>query len=208
MNEKHSEEMEILLDRAVEHYRAAEPRPGLEQRILAGLQSAPAPALGWHWKGVLTTATVLLTAITLYWALRSPSADQSSPERPRIARTEPAETSAPPEPSALPASTKPAAPAPRLAARRDPRAGQPTKVMVAEAAAPPRRATFPSPRTLSPQEILLVRFLQAAPREVMATVALPPQPLAVAKLPEQKITIEPLPGFIALNPEQENTQGE
>ena len=207
MNEKHSEEMGILLGRAVEHYRAAEPRPGLEQRVLAGLQSAPPPAFGWHWKGALTAATVLLAAIILFWVLRFPSIVQA-PEQPPIARTEPAETPAPPLPPVTPASTKPAAPAPRPAAGRDPREGQPEKVTVAEAAAPPRRAPFPSPRTLSPQEILLVRFLQAAPREVMATVALPPQPLAVAKLPEQKITIEPLPGFIALNPEQENTQGE
>jgi hypothetical protein len=80
--------------------------------------------------------------------------------------------------------------------------------MLAAATVPPRQATFPSRRKLSPQEILLVRFLQAAPREVMVFSVQPPQPLALEDLLLAEITIEPLPGFIALNTEQENTQGE
>lgn len=77
---------EELLDRALEHYRAAEPRPGLEQRVLAELEAAPAPQK-WFWQLVPVTVAALLAIATFYLVFRSPLPNQTS-EQSQVARTE------------------------------------------------------------------------------------------------------------------------
>ncbi len=189
MNEKrHDSFEEELLDRALAHHRAEEPRPGLEQRVLAHLDSAPAPLFGWRWKAgaVMATAT-LLAVVALYLTYSLPSVDPS-PEQPQIARSEPIHVPAPEEAPSVPESTVSLTPA-FLPAQDD--ASDDAQAVNA------RSPTFPSTRELSPQEALLVRFVQRAPEQMLRSIARtePTRPLHVEKLSMQRLTVEPLRVF-------------
>jgi len=57
-----------LLDSALAQYAQAEPRPGLEGRLLARLRSEPDPAaFGWRWLPMAAAAAVVFAAV-LYFA--------------------------------------------------------------------------------------------------------------------------------------------
>ncbi len=189
MNEKrHDSFEEELLDRALAHHRAEEPRPGLEQRVLAHLDSAPAPLFGWRWKaGAVMATTALLAVVALYLTYSLPSVDPS-PEQPQIARSEPIHVPAPEEAPSVPESTVSLTPA-FLPAQDD--ASDDAQAVNA------RSPTFPSTRELSPQEALLVRFVQRAPEQMLRSIARtePTRPLHVEKLSMQRLTVEPLRVF-------------
>jgi len=72
---------EQLLDATLAHYRNAEPRWGLEERILANLRTQPpAPQrMWWKWLPVLAaTAVVLAAAMTAHLLRRSAPPDQAA----------------------------------------------------------------------------------------------------------------------------------
>ncbi len=190
MNEKrHTSFEEELLDRALEHHRAEEPRPGLEQRVLARLDSAPAPRFGWHWKAGAVVATAALLAVVALYLADSPSSMDPSPEQPQMARSEPIHVPAPEGAPSVPESTVSLPPA-------LPPAQAVNVEMVVETASS-QSPTFPSTRELSPQEALLVRFVQRAPEQTLRSIARtrPTRPLYVEKLSMQRLTVEPLRVF-------------
>ncbi len=152
---------EELLDRALEHYHAVEPRPGLEQRVLAELEAAPVQKLDWNRWLLPLTASVL--AAVLLFALLIDRPDQPTEITPseRIAESRPVEP-APVVPSeeVLPAVPKPV-PATATASSKKVRKPAP-RPAVRAAAQPPRLSTFPTPRPLSEQERLLLGMVQTA----------------------------------------------
>ncbi len=166
-----------LLDAGLTSYSAAEPRPGLEQRLLAGLRAAPPPALwlDWRWVGALATAAVALVVIVVF-SLRQPPAPETPPQ---TAVTQPSPVAPAPAVSA-PQVIKP----PQVAeatVRRRPRPVQEARVES------PRLATFPAPAPLSEQERLLLLFARQAPQEAALVAQArnrPTEPLGIAPLPQ------------------------
>ncbi len=185
MSEKrHTSFEEELLDRALEHHRGEEPRPGLEQRVLARLDSAPAPRFGWHWKAGVVMATAALFAAVALYLTYSPSSMDPSPKQPQMARSELIHVPAPEGAPSVPESM----------------ASLPPTLMPAQddaQAVNVRSSTFPSTRELSPQEALLVRFVQRAPEQTLRSIARtrPTRPLHVEKLSIQRLTVESLRVF-------------
>jgi hypothetical protein len=53
------QELERWLERALSEYRAASPRDGLEQRVLANLQTQPRAVGWWRWWWVVAAAMVV-----------------------------------------------------------------------------------------------------------------------------------------------------
>jgi hypothetical protein len=139
------------LDAALAKYAVAEPRTGLEERILANLQTERDHAherARWRWgAAALAIAAVVLVIIGLSWTgmRRIPTtAGHPLPPKPRVHL-------APPQI----ASTQP--PAPDSRPRRFARPSHPS------ATAMPKLDQFPSPRPLSDQERILASYVEAYP---------------------------------------------
>jgi len=156
-----------LLDAALTDYRSAEPRPGLEQRILASVRARCQRALwvGWAWR-LGAAAAVLAIAVAVY---RIDSHHRPA-LTPRIAEIrEPAA----PEVISPPVTATPLGPSrtSRRSTRRsmgpwNPSAGREGRVARSE----PRKDVFPTPRPVTEQEQLLLRFIQEAPTPALLAV--------------------------------------
>ncbi|MGH9863658.1 MAG: hypothetical protein ACRD35_09580 [Candidatus Acidiferrales bacterium] len=206
--------LDQLLDAALARYAQVEPRPGLEERLLAGVRAEPSRPLWlrWAWLPAAAGGLALLLAGVFFLSERRETARPAPP----VARTAEAPTAVAPSTIAketapvAPAKVKPSPPRP-LAARaaEAPTAVAPstiaketapvapakmtprtTRPATASLAALPRRPEFPSSSPLSEQEQLLLRYVQRTPREELLTAALrdPLQPLAI-----EPLVIPPLP---------------
>jgi len=142
-----SDELDRILDAALEKYASAEPRAGLEDRILATLHSAEIPVshgAWWHWSLAAVLAALL---VVLAIGLRS----TRTREKVADTNTPPAQT--------VPAQSE----SPRV--HHDDGAGSHTPIHFAarhhNPAAPknPKLDQFPSPHPLSEQEQLLARYV-------------------------------------------------
>ena len=146
-------QLDDLLDRGLREYSQAEPRAGLEDRILANLRTQPEPRRWWRiWVPVLAAAAVLaiVAALLLRPSRPQPAVATHSPSQPRPAAT------LPPQPAAT------AKAAPRHAAH------MPRVVAVKREPAPlPRQQTFPAPTPLTEQERLVLALLRHAPDEAI-----------------------------------------
>jgi hypothetical protein len=147
-----SGDLDRSLDAALAKYASAEPRAGLEERILANLRAADAAAKHrswWTW-GFAALAAVILVAGMIAWRsarpvhppiATHPSTTQQAPARPEWANRERT------------------APQKKLAARRVTR-HHPRQETVA---ANPKLEVFPSPLPLSEQERLLEIYVSNNP---------------------------------------------
>jgi len=152
MTDEKQKELDRELDTALAKYAAVEPRVGLEERVLASLRAGQAQVperVWWRWSVAGALAAIIVVALAL--ASRS-----SRPHAPVIANHHPA-PAASVEPSGTRASSSGSA-IPRTPVR------PPRK---AEMAANPRLDQFPSPRALSEQEKLLVRYVREFPEEAV-----------------------------------------
>ena len=170
MNREEREQFaERLLDQALQQYSAAEPRLGLEARILQNLANRrPQP-----WYSVFAmprfiwplAATVALLAIALgTWQYRKPAPHPS----------EVAQTTAPAAAAASSEIKSPVAVTPTATPVARPRhKTQPPQLARREPPSElPRREQFPSPAPLSDQERLLLTYLRTTPKEeVLLAVA-------------------------------------
>lgn len=145
------------LDAALAKYAAAEPRPGLEERILANLRSrerATSRVAGWRWAGALAAAFLVALLVLARVENHNPR---------HIVR----------RPNSLPEQIPP-----RVAANRTPanearpvafatlrRVRKHTSTRVAVAAAEPKLDHFPSRQPLSDEELALVRYVHSFPKE-------------------------------------------
>lgn len=175
MSEQH-EKLDEILDKALAAYGQAEPRMGLEARVLARLEEAKtSPARAWWWKWAWAPAAALLLAGGLYLA----RPHTPLPTAPSVAGkpVAPAVTAAQPEAPAVIA----AAPAkPRVRPRVAPK--------VAEAAA--RQPQFPAPQPPSEQEKLLLAYVRTQPQAAAQQAQAAAAPLAEMKI--KPLEFEPL----------------
>jgi hypothetical protein len=139
-----------LLDAALKEYAAAEPRPGLEGRILANLRTERdhTPTQVWRWSMLLAVSTILLIGTAVFFKKHHSNAPVATGNH-GTAPTAKKEPTAPKnEPRAFSAS-------------RTRRRGKSLWSSV------PRLEQFTSPRPLSKQEELLVRYIEQFPREAV-----------------------------------------
>jgi hypothetical protein len=148
-----------FLDAALKQYSAAEPRPGLETRILANLATATPrrlfafPHIAWA-----AVAAFALLAITFgIWQHRRPAQSAHAPAA--IEPSVPAPL--PPTPAAPIQTTHNAAVATRR--HRVPLPQPPVEEAM-------RQEQFPSPQPFSEDERLLLTYLRTTPREEVLVV--------------------------------------
>ena len=171
--DERNHEVDTLLDAGLARYSSAEPRPGLENRILAGLRAQPQPSrwLDWRRAGALATAAVALVIVILFFRQPPP------PMPPQTATSRPA-----PVAPAPPTPTPPVAQPPRTAKASAPRSLSPVQQARVES---PRLETFPAPAPLSEQERLLLLFARQTPQEAVLMAQArnrPTEPLGVVPL--------------------------
>lgn len=143
------------LDRLLEQYAQVEPRPGLEDRILARLRTAASGRQwfrGWAW---ILAATAAVLSLMMGSGIRRRPAGW--PEIRRVARA-PQPNSGTPALSAIPAHVPPEPHRPTAGARQRAATGR-----VRE----PRLDQFPSARPLTRQELALAHYAQSFPGEAM-----------------------------------------
>jgi hypothetical protein len=138
------------IDAALAKY-AAEPRAGLEERLLAHLRAQwkGSPGMAWWpWAGVVAAA--ILIATFLLWKLESPRHERTVRRQPSPQQ----ETQ--PQIAAHPALPKIGQPAVRVSVRRwrRHRARE-----AREIAAAPKLDQFPSPQPLTPEEKMLLEYV-------------------------------------------------
>jgi hypothetical protein len=153
------DELDRALDSALAKYAGAEPRAGLEERVLANIRAERARVpdrAWWRWSAAALAAVVVVAAAL---ALRS-----GGPTQPVVAKHTPVTTRSRREPERLIANgeanlVRPLAhpPIPKTLARP-----YQSKVM---ATAAPKLDQFPSPRPLSEEELALARYVRDFPEE-------------------------------------------
>jgi hypothetical protein len=161
MAEMKRDEIDRVLDAALAKYAAAQPRQGLEERVLANLRSERARVpyqAWWHWSVMALTAAIVIVAITFAWRsgerphplvadhlpIRTPSMEQPVP----WAATKTGANNVHPQASS---------PAIRQATHR-------ARHKVVEPA-DPKLDQFPSRQQLSEQELALARYVSEFPQE-------------------------------------------
>jgi hypothetical protein len=152
------EELDRALDAVLATYAAIEPRAGLDERILARLESAPkshSHAIWWRWSAAAVLAMMTVT-ISLVWRWSRPT-QLPIATRPAIQKPE--------EPNRHFASnTLPNRVSPKV--EGSPRRTGSRHIRPAwEAAAQPKLDVFPSSRPLTKEELALVRYVQSFPKE-------------------------------------------
>lgn len=145
------------LDAALAKYAAVEPRPGLEERILAKLNSRErtlSRVPWWRWAGALAAA--LLVVILVLWR-----GENHNPQR-IVSRPVGSQEQIPLQVVTDKAPVIQARPsAPAMVKRERKR----TSTQPVVAAAGPKLDQFPSPQPLSEEELALVRYVHSFPKE-------------------------------------------
>lgn len=157
MGPEHRDQFDDLLDYALKSYSRAEPRAGLELRVLAGLNSHKEHTLSVRkWILVLGSPALALLLIAAVWRWHNPS---NSPKTPAPVaesfRQSPIEPAFGAEPRAM---TSPATNKQKLGKAKQRRFARAQHNQ-------PRLKHFPSERQLSPQEILVARYVARYPHE-------------------------------------------
>lgn len=146
------DELDRILDSALESYARGEPRPGLEGRVLARVAEARRePRFGW-W-GIAAVAAVcggLVLAILLR--------NQPLPPPPGIVRLNP------PAPTVRTATVTPAG---RHRVR---------------SLTLPKREQFPTPAPLTAQERAMLRFAEQFPKQALDVSAREEKPIAIPEI--------------------------
>ncbi len=161
--------LEEMLDSMLSTYSSAEPRPGLETRILANLKEQSAQrasrwSIGWIWIGGIAMAAAVIVLATYLWRPQPLPVNPQMANRPSSRETVMPKKSE--ETSSLPKiSPKP----PRRRVTQVANAVQsPVKQLVEV-----RQEVFPSRSPLSEQERLLLRYLSHTPREELVAQSHP-----------------------------------
>lgn len=143
------------IDAVLAKYSAAEPRAGLEERVLANLrpQQESSSRFGW-WRWAAVAAIAIFVATLLVWNLAKPKKErvvrqpltQDQKGQLQVAINTPAKSSQP-----KPVSLRPVK---KQESRR-----------VAVAVSEPKLDQFPSPQPLTPEELALVRYAAQFPEQ-------------------------------------------
>jgi len=153
-------QIDDMLDSLLANYSSAEPRPGLETRILANLREAEKKApqgwwnFKWIWAGVVAGA-IIMAAVLINGRHRV-----EPPAHVIVKTNQPA-----PQPEIQPHA--PIATKEMARVRRHKPLTVPTAQQNAALALSQRPANFPTPVPLSEQERLMFTYLENTPREVV-----------------------------------------
>jgi hypothetical protein len=151
------DQFDDLLDGAVRHYGNVEPRAGLEGRVLARLaaEAIRRQNRAW-WMWAVGGASIALLAVGIWIGIGRHK--PNTPEvavRPNVPEEAAQRTAAVKKPAEL---QKP------LGNRVRPRRSEP---VITARNAEPRLAQFPSPRSISEQEMMLVEYVDQYPQEAI-----------------------------------------
>jgi hypothetical protein len=154
-------ELDHDLDVALAKYAAAEPRTGLEERILANMRAARAQVphrAWWRWGLAAAVATVAVVVVAMAWrsGKPSPSVMVSHPSGATQVLKEPGTQVVA---NGQRSGAHPSGPGP--ARRATAIHAHPPVAIAAEA----RLDRFPSPQPLSEQELALARYVREFPQE-------------------------------------------
>ena len=169
-DQEKDKQMDELLDSLLAAYSSAEPRPGLETRILANLSAAErevATARWWNWKwlwaGMAVAAALIIIAVALIGGRHRIAApptvvhkQQPAPPQPEVQRSAPVRAASTAHP-------------------RVPRSGE-IRPLNSTLALNQRPQVFPTPTPLSEQEQLLLRYVARTPREEVVAQSHPDEP--------------------------------
>ncbi len=165
------EERERMLDRLLDDALAArseEPRPGLEDRILAQLRAQPERRLWWQWAWAPAVAALVIVAIGVYVA-------QKRQSEPRIAETQ-RRTEQSAKLEHRDAETRRTTEQAAKSERRDAEARRTTvereRSLKVQSQVLPRLEVFPSPAPLTAEEQALLVLLRRDPAEARRTAQL------------------------------------
>jgi hypothetical protein len=152
------EDLAIMLDTALIRYGDAEPRAGLETRVLANLriQQERIGERRWNWMSALAAIAVAGTLGAIIFLIREPDV------RPQVVARHAA-------PGLIAKKATAATVKPLLADRPSPgfsrRRPRPIARTLVSADDSPKLEQFPSPRPLSEQEEILARYVRERPDE-------------------------------------------
>jgi hypothetical protein len=155
-NEDRNEFADRLIDAALMRYSDAEPRFGLESRILANVRTQRAQARWRFGIGMAACAAVVILFVIGVAVMRRPQPSKTVAGDVSAAKTPVREAAR----AAIAASSHKATPG--LHTRH--------RTTVARRTPEPRREQFPSPAPLSEQERLLIQYANATPKEELLTV--------------------------------------
>jgi hypothetical protein len=151
-------QLEALLDSLLSKYSAAEPRPGLDKRILANLHQAAVPKLRfWMQPWLLGAAAALAASVLVLAFLRPAQPSHFAPIQARKRETSPQKT-----------DVSVSLPVRRRAGAQSEPAGTIIRKLNEEAQGMPlsdRPAIFPTPMPLSEQEGFMFLYLANTPKE-------------------------------------------
>jgi hypothetical protein len=163
-------QIDDMLDSLLANYSSAEPRPGLETRILANLREAEKKApqgwwnFKWIWRGVVAAAIVMAAVLIS-------GRHRVAPPTNVVVKTSPApQTEIQPHAPAVRNETVRIRPRKPLAS---------TRPQNATLALSERPAVFPTPTPLSEQEKLLLSYVAGTPREEVIAQSHPNEPPVV-----------------------------
>jgi heme/copper-type cytochrome/quinol oxidase subunit 1 len=154
-NDNNKDRLDRWLNGALQQYSSAEPRAGLERRILASLElTAQDKSNSRSWRWVFATAALMVCMAVAVWF----GIDPHHATEKTAATTNPANAgastkgsqSAPPQVAAVPHHVKRHSMRPRVDAVKEPRLEQ-----------------FPSARPLSEEEQMLARYVREFPQEAV-----------------------------------------
>lgn len=146
------------LDEALQKYGAAEPRDGLESRILANLaaEAEHATVRGWHWGWIAAPVAIGLVAVVLISILLKPHSGDVKVAKQVSVTTKIIQERKPP-----------AAPDQKILSVERARRHQKLAHPVAIAGTEPRLEQFPSPTPLNEQEQMLARYVRERRQEAV-----------------------------------------
>ena len=166
-------QIDDMLDSLLANYSSAEPRPGLETRILANLRGAEEKEavhgwwnFKWLWAGVVAAA-IIVTAVLIS------GRHQVAPPTNVIVKTNQPAPQPQTQPLA-PITPKETAGVPRHKPSRVPAVQQNQALALSK-----RPAVFPTSTPLSEQEQLLLRYYAVTPREELIAQSHPDEPPVV-----------------------------
>jgi hypothetical protein len=173
-DQKKDKQMQIddMLDSLLASYSSAEPRPGLETRILANLREAEKEAAHGWWNFKWLWAGAVAAAIVMALVLIGGRHRIEPPTHVIVKTSQPA-----PQPGIqthAPAKREETARVHRRKPSTAPRAQQNATLALSE-----RPAVFPTPTPLSEQEKLLLSYLAGTPREEVIAQSHPDEPPVV-----------------------------
>lgn len=170
MHKQDEQFVDQLLDASIEHCASAEPRAGLEGRILAGVAARHRAVQRQKWALGLAASALAILAVAVTTRILRHTTIVSLPHPPQIAAVRP-ESMAPPAPIARSRVTR---------LRRSKAITQ-------------RPQQFPTPAPLSEQEKLLLLYVQETPKSVLATPVNTPNDLEIPDLKIAALEIKDLP---------------